>query len=109
VLIVIASWQTGEKGRGAIFRRFDWEGSDDRRLRARRRAFYVFWEAMLLPMSSSCGVGEDRAGSSHHQVIYVHRIGSYLMMVALIYVLKVRELRARMVFSSMPLTLTSRP
>ena len=69
--------------------------------------FYVFWEAMLLPMFIIIGVwgGPRRVYATIKFFLYTF-IGSLLMLVALIYMYLKSGTYELAVFQSMPLTLT---
>ncbi len=108
VLIVIASWQNVEKRIAQYFASFlILEGlmigvfaSLDGVL------FYVFWEAMLLPMFIIIGVwgGPRRVYATIKFFLYTF-IGSLLMLVALIYLYLKSGSYELAVFQRMPLTL----
>src|SRR6202163_4180864 len=109
VLIVIASWTNVEKRVAQYFAAFlILEGlmigvfsSLDGAL------FYVFWEAMLIPMFIIIGVwgGPRRVYATIKFFLYTF-IGSVLMLVALIYMYLKSSSYELAVFQHMPLTLT---
>jgi len=109
VLIVIASWQNVEKRVAQYFGAFlILEGLMIGVFAALDGVlFYVFWEAMLLPMFIIIGVwgGPRRVYATIKFFLYTF-IGSLLMLVALIYLYLKSGSYELAVFQRMPLTLT---
>jgi NADH-quinone oxidoreductase subunit M len=109
VLIVIASWQNVEKRVAQYFAAFlILEGLMIGVFAALDGVlFYVFWEAMLLPMFIIIGVwgGPRRVYATIKFFLYTF-IGSLLMLVALIYLYLKSGSYELAVFQRMPLTLT---
>jgi NADH-quinone oxidoreductase subunit M len=109
VLIVIASWQNVAKRVAQYFASFlILEGLMIGVFAALDGVlFYVFWEAMLLPMFIIIGVwgGPRRVYASIKFFLYTF-IGSLLMLVALIYLYLKSGSYELAVFQRMPLTLT---
>jgi NADH-quinone oxidoreductase subunit M len=109
VLIVIASWQNVEKRVAQYFAAFlILEGLMIGVFAALDGAlFYVFWEAMLIPMFIIIGVwgGPRRVYATIKFFLYTF-IGSLLMLVALIYMYLKSGSYELAVFQRMPLTLT---
>jgi NADH-quinone oxidoreductase subunit M len=108
VLIVIASWTNIEKRVAQYFAAFlILEGLMIGVFSALDGAlFYVFWEAMLIPMFIIIGVwgGPRRVYATIKFFLYTF-IGSLLMLVALIYMYLKSGTYELAVFQSMPLTL----
>ena len=109
VLIVIAGWSNIEKRVAQYFAAFlILEGLMIGVFAALDAAlFYVFWEAMLLPMFIIIGVwgGPRRVYATIKFFLYTF-IGSLLMLVALIYLYLKAGTYELAVFQGMPLTLT---
>jgi NADH-quinone oxidoreductase subunit M len=109
VLIVIASWTNIEKRVAQYFAAFlILEGLMIGVFAAMDGAlFYVFWEAMLIPMFIIIGVwgGPRRVYATIKFFLYTF-IGSLLMLVALIYLYLKSGSYELAVFQRMPLTLT---
>jgi len=109
LLIVIASWQNVEKRVAQYFGAFlILEGLMIGVFAALDGVlFYLFWEAMLLPMFIIIGVwgGPRRVYASIKFFLYTF-IGSLLMLVALIYLYLKSGSYELAVFQHMPLTLT---
>jgi NADH-quinone oxidoreductase subunit M len=109
VLIVIASWTNVEKRVAQYFAAFlILEGLMIGVFAAMDGAlFYVFWEAMLIPMFIIIGVwgGPRRVYATIKFFLYTF-IGSLLMLVALIYLYLKSGSYELAVFQRMPLTLT---
>jgi NADH-quinone oxidoreductase subunit M len=109
VLIVIASWTNIEKRVAQYFAAFlILEGLMIGVFAALDAAlFYVFWEAMLIPMFIIIGVwgGPRRVYATIKFFLYTF-IGSLLMLVALIYMYLKSGSYELAVFQRMPLTLT---
>ncbi len=109
VLIVIASWTDIEKRVAQYFAAFlILEGLMIGVFAALDGAlFYVFWEAMLIPMFIIIGVwgGPRRVYATIKFFLYTF-IGSLLMLVALIYLYLKSGSYELAVFQRMPLTLT---
>jgi NADH-quinone oxidoreductase subunit M len=109
VLIVIASWQNIEKRVAQYFAAFlILEGLMIGVFAALDGVlFYVFWEAMLLPMFIIIGVwgGPRRVYATIKFFLYTF-LGSLLMLVALIYMYLKAGSYELAVFQRMPLTLT---
>ena len=109
VLIVIASWKNVEKRVAQYFAAFlILEGLMIGVFAALDGVlFYVFWEAMLLPMFIIIGVwgGPRRVYATIKFFLYTF-IGSLLMLVALIYLYLKSGSYELAVFQRMPLTLT---
>jgi NADH-quinone oxidoreductase subunit M len=109
LLIVIASWQNVQKRVAQYFASFlILEGLMIGVFAALDGVlFYVFWEAMLLPMFIIIGVwgGPRRVYASIKFFLYTF-IGSLLMLVALIYLYLKSGSYELAVFQRMPLTLT---
>jgi NADH-quinone oxidoreductase subunit M len=109
VLIVIASWTNIEKRVAQYFAAFlILEGLMIGVFAALDGAlFYVFWEAMLIPMFIIIGVwgGPRRVYATIKFFLYTF-IGSLLMLVALIYLYLKSGSYELAVFQRMPLTLT---
>jgi NADH-quinone oxidoreductase subunit M len=109
LLIVIASWQNVEKRVAQYFGAFlILEGLMIGVFAALDGVlFYLFWEAMLLPMFIIIGVwgGPRRVYASIKFFLYTF-IGSLLMLVALIYLYLKSGSYELAVFQRMPLTLT---
>jgi NADH-quinone oxidoreductase subunit M len=109
VLIVIASWQNVEKRVAQYMAAFlILEGLMIGVFAALDGVlFYVFWEAMLLPMFIIIGVwgGPRRVYATIKFFLYTF-IGSLLMLVALIYLYLKSGSYELAVFQRMPLTLT---
>jgi NADH-quinone oxidoreductase subunit M len=109
VLIVIASWKNVEKRVAQYFAAFlILEGLMIGVFAALDGVlFYVFWEAMLLPMFIIIGVwgGPRRVYATIKFFLYTF-IGSLLMLVALIYMYLKSGSYELAVFQRMPLTLT---
>ncbi|MGA2189957.1 MAG: NADH-quinone oxidoreductase subunit M [Steroidobacteraceae bacterium] len=109
VLIVIASWRNVEKRIGQYFAAFlILEGLMTGVFAALDGVlFYVFWEAMLLPMFIIIGVwgGPRRVYATIKFFLYTF-IGSLLMLVALIYLYLKSGSYELAVFQRMPLSLT---
>src|SRR6202041_1042775 len=109
VLIVIASWQNVEKRVAQYFAAFlILEGLMIGVFAALDGVlFYVFWEAMLLPMFIIIGVwgGPRRVYATIKFFLYTF-IGSLLMLVALIYLYLKAGSYELAVFQRMPLNLT---
>jgi NADH-quinone oxidoreductase subunit M len=109
VLIVIAGWQNVEKRVAQYFAAFLLlEGLMIGVFAALDGVlFYVFWEAMLLPMFIIIGVwgGARRVYATIKFFLYTF-IGSLLMLVALIYLYLKSGSYELAVFQRMPLTLT---
>jgi len=109
VLIVIASWSNIEKRVAQYFAAFlILEGLMIGVFAALDGVlFYVFWEAMLLPMFIIIGVwgGPRRVYATIKFFLYTF-IGSLLMLVALIYLYLKSGSYELAVFQRMPLTLT---
>jgi NADH-quinone oxidoreductase subunit M len=109
VLIVIASWENIEKRVAQYFAAFlILEGLMIGVFSALDGAlFYVFWEAMLIPMFIIIGVwgGPRRVYATIKFFLYTF-IGSLLMLVALIYMYLKSGSYELAVFQRMPLTLT---
>ena len=109
VLIVIASWQNVEKRQAQYMAAFlILEGLMIGVFAALDGVlFYVFWEAMLLPMFIIIGVwgGPRRVYATIKFFLYTF-IGSLLMLVALIYMYLKSGSYELAVFQRMPLTLT---
>ena len=109
VLIVIASWTNVEKRVAQYFGAFlILEGLMIGVFAALDGAlFYVFWEAMLIPMFIIIGVwgGPRRVYATIKFFLYTF-IGSLLMLVALIYLYLKAGSYELAVFQRMPLTLT---
>jgi len=109
VLIVIASWENIEKRVAQYFAAFlILEGLMIGVFAALDGAlFYVFWEAMLIPMFIIIGVwgGPRRVYATIKFFLYTF-IGSLLMLVALIYLYLKSGSYELAVFQRMPLTLT---
>ena len=108
VLVVIASWTNVEKRVAQYFAAFlIMEGLMIGVFAAMDAAlFYVFWEAMLIPMFIIIGVwgGPRRVYASIKFFLYTF-IGSLLMLVALIYLYLKSGSYELAVFQHMPLTL----
>ena len=108
VLIVIASWESIEKRVAQYFAAFlILEGLMIGVFSALDGAlFYVFWEAMLIPMFIIIGVwgGPRRVYATIKFFLYTF-IGSLLMLVALIYMYLKSGSYELAVFQHMPLTL----
>jgi len=108
VLIVIASWENVEKRVAQYFAAFlILEGLMIGVFAALDGAlFYVFWEAMLIPMFIIIGVwgGPRRVYATIKFFLYTF-IGSLLMLVALIYMYLKSGSYELAVFQHMPLTL----
>ena len=109
VLIVIASWENIEKRVAQYFAAFlILEGLMIGVFAALDGAlFYVFWEAMLIPMFIIIGVwgGPRRVYATIKFFLYTF-IGSLLMLVSLIYMYLKSGSYELAVFQRMPLTLT---
>jgi NADH-quinone oxidoreductase subunit M len=109
VLIVVASWTNVEKRVAQYFAAFlILEGLMIGVFAAMDGAlFYVFWEAMLIPMFIIIGVwgGPRRVYATIKFFLYTF-IGSLLMLVALIYLYLKSGSYELAVFQRMPLTLT---
>ena len=109
VLIVIAGWSNIEKRIAQYFAAFLLlEGLMIGVFAALDAAlFYVFWEAMLLPMFIIIGVwgGPRRVYATIKFFLYTF-LGSLLMLVALIYLYLKSGTYELAVFQDMPLTLT---
>ena len=109
VLIVIASWENIEKRVAQYFAAFlILEGLMIGVFSALDGAlFYVFWEAMLIPMFIIIGVwgGPRRVYATIKFFLYTF-IGSLLMLVSLIYMYLKSGSYELAVFQHMPLTLT---
>ena len=109
VLIVIASWQNIDKRVAQYFAAFlILEGLMIGVFAALDGAlFYVFWEAMLIPMFIIIGVwgGPRRVYATIKFFLYTF-VGSLLMLVALIYLYLKSGSYELAVFQRMPLTLT---
>jgi len=109
VLIVIASWENVEKRIAQYFAAFlILEGLMIGVFAALDGAlFYVFWEAMLIPMFIIIGVwgGPRRVYATIKFFLYTF-VGSLLMLVALIYLYLKSGSYELAVFQRMPLTLT---
>jgi len=109
VLIVIASWANVEKRVAQYFAAFlILEGLMIGVFAALDGAlFYVFWEAMLIPMFIIIGVwgGPRRVYATIKFFLYTF-VGSLLMLVALIYLYLKSGSYELAVFQRMPLTLT---
>jgi len=109
VLIVIASWQNIEKRVAQYFAAFlILEGLMIGVFAALDGVlFYVFWEAMLLPMFIIIGVwgGPRRVYATIKFFLYTF-LGSLLMLIALIYMYLKSGSYELAVFQRMPLTLT---
>jgi NADH-quinone oxidoreductase subunit M len=109
VLIVIASWTNVEKRVAQYFAAFlILEGLMIGVFSALDGAlFYVFWEAMLIPMFIIIGVwgGPRRVYATIKFFLYTF-VGSLLMLVALIYLYLKSGSYELAVFQRMPLTLT---
>jgi len=109
VLIVIAGWSNIEKRIAQYFAAFlILEGLMIGVFAALDAAlFYVFWEAMLLPMFIIIGVwgGPRRVYATIKFFLYTF-LGSLLMLVALIYLYLKAGTYELAVFQGMPLTLT---
>jgi NADH-quinone oxidoreductase subunit M len=109
LLIVIASWQNVEKRVAQYFAAFlILEGLMIGVFAALDAVlFYVFWEAMLLPMFIIIGVwgGPRRVYATIKFFLYTF-IGSLLMLVALIYLYLKSGSYELAVFQRMPLSLT---
>jgi len=109
VLIVIASWQNVEKRIAQYFAAFlILEGLMIGVFSALDGAlFYVFWEAMLIPMFIIIGIwgGPRRVYATIKFFLYTF-IGSLLMLVALIYMYLKSGSYELAVFQRLPLTLT---
>jgi NADH-quinone oxidoreductase subunit M len=109
VLIVIASWQNVEKRIAQYFAAFLLlEGLMIGVFAALDGVlFYVFWEAMLLPMFIIIGIwgGPRRVYATIKFFLYTF-IGSLLMLVALIYMYLKSGSYELAAFQSLPLTLT---
>jgi NADH-quinone oxidoreductase subunit M len=109
VLIVIASWENVEKRVAQYFAAFlILEGLMIGVFAALDGVlFYVFWEAMLIPMFIIIGVwgGPRRVYATIKFFLYTF-IGSLLMLVALIYMYLKSGSYELAVFQRMPLTLT---
>jgi NADH-quinone oxidoreductase subunit M len=109
LLIVIASWQNVEKRVAQYFAAFlILEGLMIGVFAALDGVlFYVFWEAMLLPMFIIIGVwgGPRRVYATIKFFLYTF-VGSLLMLVALIYLYLKSGSYELAVFQRMPLTLT---
>jgi NADH-quinone oxidoreductase subunit M len=109
VLIVIASWQNVEKRVAQYFAAFlILEGLMIGVFAALDGVlFYVFWEAMLLPMFIIIGVwgGPRRVYATIKFFLYTF-LGSLLMLVALIYLYLKSGSYELAAFQRMPLTLT---
>jgi NADH-quinone oxidoreductase subunit M len=109
VLIVIASWQSVEKRVAQYFAAFlILEGLMIGVFAALDGVlFYVFWEAMLLPMFIIIGVwgGARRVYATIKFFLYTF-LGSLLMLVALIYLYLKSGSYELAAFQRMPLTLT---
>jgi NADH-quinone oxidoreductase subunit M len=109
LLIVIASWRNVEKRIGQYFAAFlILEGLMTGVFAALDGVlFYVFWEAMLLPMFIIIGVwgGPRRVYATIKFFLYTF-IGSLLMLVALIYLYLKSGSYELAVFQRMPLSLT---
>jgi NADH-quinone oxidoreductase subunit M len=109
VLIVIASWENVEKRVAQYFAAFlILEGLMIGVFAALDGAlFYVYWEAMLIPMFIIIGVwgGPRRVYATIKFFLYTF-IGSLLMLVALIYMYLKSGSYELAVFQRMPLTLT---
>jgi NADH-quinone oxidoreductase subunit M len=109
VLIVIASWENVEKRVAQYFAAFlILEGLMIGVFAALDGAlFYVFWEAMLIPMFIIIGVwgGPRRVYATIKFFLYTF-IGSLLMLVALIYMYLKSGSYELAVFQRMPLTLS---
>jgi NADH-quinone oxidoreductase subunit M len=109
VLIVIASWQNVEKRIAQYFAAFLLlEGLMIGVFAALDGVlFYVFWEAMLLPMFIIIGIwgGPRRVYATIKFFLYTF-IGSLLMLVALIYMYLKSGSYELAVFQRLPLTLT---
>ena len=109
VLIVIASWQNVEKRIAQYFAAFlILEGLMIGVFSALDGVlFYVFWEAMLIPMFIIIGIwgGPRRVYATIKFFLYTF-IGSLLMLVALIYMYLKSGSYELAVFQRMPLTLT---
>jgi NADH-quinone oxidoreductase subunit M len=109
VLIVIASWENVEKRVAQYFAAFlILEGLMIGVFAALDGAlFYVFWEAMLIPMFIIIGVwgGPRRVYATIKFFLYTF-IGSLLMLVALIYMYLKSGSYELAVFQRLPLTLT---
>ncbi|MGO9934442.1 MAG: NADH-quinone oxidoreductase subunit M [Steroidobacteraceae bacterium] len=108
VLIVVASWQNVEKRVAQYFAAFlILEGLMIGVFAALDGAlFYVFWEAMLIPMFIIIGVwgGPRRVYASIKFFLYTF-VGSLLMLVALIYMYLKSGSYELAVFQHMPLSL----
>jgi NADH-quinone oxidoreductase subunit M len=108
VLIVIASWQNVEKRVAQYFAAFlILEGLMIGVFAALDGAlFYVFWEAMLIPMFIIIGIwgGPRRVYATIKFFLYTF-IGSLLMLVALIYMYLKSDSYELAVFQHMPLSL----
>jgi NADH-quinone oxidoreductase subunit M len=108
VLIVIAGWQNVEKRVAQYFAAFlILEGLMIGTFAALDAAlFYVFWEAMLVPMFIIIGIwgGPRRVYATIKFFLYTF-IGSVLMLVALIYLYLKAGTYELAVLQSMPLTL----
>jgi NADH-quinone oxidoreductase subunit M len=109
VLIVIASWRNVEKRVAQYFAAFlILEGLMIGVFAALDGVlFYVFWEAMLIPMFIIIGIwgGQRRVYATIKFFLYTF-IGSVLMLVALIYLYLKSGSYELAVFQRMPLTLT---
>ncbi|HLY88189.1 MAG TPA: NADH-quinone oxidoreductase subunit M, partial [Acetobacteraceae bacterium] len=109
VLIVVASWQNVEKRIAQYFAAFlILEGLMIGVFAALDGVlFYVFWEAMLIPMFIIIGIwgGPRRVYATIKFFLYTF-IGSLLMLVALIYLYLKSGSYELAVFQRMPLTLT---
>ena len=109
VLIVIASWQNVEKRIAQYFAAFlILEGLMIGVFAALDGVlFYVFWEAMLIPMFIIIGIwgGPRRVYATIKFFLYTF-IGSLLMLVSLIYLYLKSGSYELAVFQRMPLTLT---
>jgi NADH-quinone oxidoreductase subunit M len=109
VLIVIASWQNVQKRIAQYFAAFlILEGLMIGVFAALDGVlFYVFWEAMLIPMFIIIGIwgGPRRVYATIKFFLYTF-IGSLLMLVALIYMYLKSGSYELAVFQRMPLTLT---
>jgi len=109
VLIVVSSWRSAEKRAAQYFAAFlILEGLMIGVFAALDGVlFYVFWEAMLLPMFIIIGVwgGPRRVYAAIKFFLYTF-LGSLLMLVALIYMYLKTGSYELAVFQRMPLTLT---
>jgi NADH-quinone oxidoreductase subunit M len=109
VLIVISSWQSVEKRVAQYFAAFlILEGLMIGVFAALDGVlFYVFWEAMLIPMFIIIGIwgGPRRVYATIKFFLYTF-VGSLLMLVALIYMYLKSGSYELAVFQRMPLTLT---